>query len=389
MPRPVLESIAALAAACAACGAPPSAPPASPPPVVTRAHGDERSLAAVTLTPEAEARLGIAVATAQRHEVLQVRRLPGEVVARPGGTVMLTAPVAGLVRAPADVPRPGDVVAQGQPLARLVPLAAVDRDLRAQGQSRVATAEARLVAGNSRVQRAERLIESGAGSERAAEDARVERDIAAAELEAARARLRMIDRAPLAADVATTLRAPMSGVVRQVLVAEEQAVAAGAPLLELVSSDPPWVRVPAVAAELADLDGSSVEVTPLGRAAAPLTATPLAGPPLADPLAGTVDLYFALPAAGAFRLGERVGVALTLRREAPALAIPSSAIVHDLHGGAWVYVPLGEHRYDRRRVDLSRVTGGLALVARGLAPGDEVVVTGAVELYGSEFGAGH
>ncbi|MDC0669442.1 efflux RND transporter periplasmic adaptor subunit [Nannocystis radixulma] len=389
MSRLDAELIAALAAACIACGAPPTAPPATPPPVITRAHGDEQSLAAVTLTPEAEARLGLTVARAERRVMRQVRRLPGEIVARPGGTVMLTAPVAGLVLAPGEIPRPGALVSQSQPLARLVPLAAVDRDLRAQAQSRVAAAEARLVAGNSRVQRAERLIETGAGSERAAEDARVERDVAAAELAAATARLRMIDRAPLASDVATTLRAPMAAIVRQVLVAEEQAVAGGTPLLELVTTDPPWVRVPAGAAELGIVDETSAEVTPLAGRAAPVTATRVAGPPLADPLAGTVDLYFALSAAGEFRLGERVGVALATRREAESLVVPRSAIVHDLHGGAWVYVPLGEHRYDRRRVELSQVTGDLALVARGLAAGDEVVVAGAVELYGSEFGAGH
>jgi len=343
----------------------------------------------VTLTPEAEARLGIAVAAAERRVVPQRRRLPGEVVARPGGTVMLAAPVPGLVLAPDGLPRPGVVVAHEQALARLVPLAAVDRDLRAQAQSRVAAADARLVAGKSRTQRAERLIESGAGSERAAEDARVEQAVAAAELEAARARLRMIDRTPLASDVATTLRAPIAAVVRQVLVADGQSVPGGAPLIELVTVDAPWLRVPVFAAELGALADATAEVTPLGSDAPPVTATRIEGPPAADPLAGTVDIYFELPADAALRLGERVAVAVTSADAEEAVVVPRAAVIHDLHGGAWVYVSRGEQRYDRRRIELSHETYDFAIVARGLEPGVEVVVAGAVELYGTEFGAGH
>ena len=171
---------------CIACGAAHEPTKSAAAPVVTRAHGDEASLASVTLKPEAVERLGIALAPVERRSVVVRLRLPGEVVAPPGRTVMLAAPVPGLIVAPDGLPRAGAVVTRGQALARITPLAAVDRDMRAQARSSLAAAEARLVAGTSRAQRAEKLISSGAGSERAAEDARAERDIAAAAVVAAR-----------------------------------------------------------------------------------------------------------------------------------------------------------------------------------------------------------
>lgn len=363
--------------------------PAPPPQVVTRSHGDEAALASVTLTAEAIARLGIEVATVEARAVARTRMLPGEVVARPGGIITITAPVPGLVLAAGALPKVGAEVARGQTLARLVPLAAVDRDLRAQAQSRIAAADARLVAGNSRVQRAEKLIDSGAGSMRAAEDARVERDIAEAELRAAQARLRMIDRTPLASDVATVLRAPFAAVIRQVLVADGQAVGGGAGLVELVAQDPLWVRLPVQAGERGTIAAGPVQVTPLGAASPTIVATPEVGPPSADAAGGTVDLYFVLPADAPLLLGERVRVDVPIAGDARSSVVPRAAIVHDTHGGAWVYVQIGEGRYDRRRVEVAGVSGDSVALTRGPEVGARVVVAGAVDLYGTEFGAGH
>lgn len=377
------------AALLLACNTAAPTPVSAPPPAVTRAHGDEASLASVTLTAEARERLGVATAAVAERPLRRTRTLPGEVVARPGGVVMITAPVAGLVLAAGGLPRVGSEVIGGQPIARLIPLAAVDRDLRAQAQSRLTAADARLIVGNSRVERAEKLIGSGAGSERAAEDARVERDIAAAELKAAQARLRMIDRTPLSSDVATVLRAPFHAVVRQVQVADGQAVAGGAPLIELVTRDPSWVRLPVLAGERGTLAAGVVQVTPLGAAVPALAATPVTGPPSADPVAGTVDMYFELPAGATLALGERVGVTVAIGAEVVARVVDRGAVVYDTSGGAWVYVQVGDGRYDRRRVEVAEVVDGLAVLSRGPEVGAEVVVAGAVDLYGTEFGAGH
>ncbi|MBK9756240.1 MAG: HlyD family efflux transporter periplasmic adaptor subunit [Nannocystis sp.] len=288
-------------ALCLACDR--AAPPApTPAPALTRAHPEEQALASVTLTPEAEQRLGVALAPVEQRSVPGARQLPGEVIAPPGRTVTITAPVPGLVLAVDGLPQAGATVERGQAIVRLIPLAAVDRDLRAQSQSRVAAAEARLLANKSRAQRAESLIASGAGSERAAEDARVERDVAAAELVAAQARLRIIERAPLSSDVATVLRAPFAAVVRQVQVADGQAVSGGAPIVELVATDARWVRVAVLAiVELAELADGPAQVAAFASEAAPTIASPSSGPPrpIRSPAPSTSTSNCPRPARGA------------------------------------------------------------------------------------------
>ena len=59
----------------------------------------------------------------------------------------------------------------------------------------------------------------------------------------------------------------------------------------------------------------------------------------------------------------------------------------DAYGGEWVYVLTGPHAYERRRIEIAAMHDGQAMLARGLARGDKVVIAGAAELFGTEFGA--
>jgi hypothetical protein len=68
--------------------------------------------------------------------------------------------------------------------------------------------------------------------------------------------------------------------------------------------------------------------------------------------------------------------------------VPYAAVIHDVHGGEWVYENISPQHYVRRRVEVRRVTDSLAVLARGPAQGAKVVVSGAAELFGTEFGAG-
>ena len=75
-----------------------------------------------------------------------------------------------------------------------------------------------------------------------------------------------------------------------------------------------------------------------------------------------------------------------LRGEEQGLVVPWSAIVYDIHGGTWVYERTGVVVFARRRVELRRVVGSDAILARGPAAGTQVVTTGAAELFSTEFG---
>ena len=187
------------------------------------------------------------------------------------------------------------------------------------------------------------------------------------------------------------VRAPIDGVLQSVAAAPGQTVAASAPLFEVVQTDGLWVRVPLFVGERNAVDlGKPATVVGLGGAAGPaITATPVAGPPSADPATATSDVFYALQAPGsAVRPGERVSVQLPLAGTEQALVVPTSAIVYDISGGAWVYEATGPHDFVRRRVEIRSQVGAKTLIARGIDAGKNVVTAGAAELFGTEFGAG-
>ena len=207
---------------------------------------------------------------------------------------------------------------------------------------------------------------------------------------AGRARSASLASAPLESDVALTIRATVEGVVRQVFVSDGQAVAAGAPLGEVVASVPLWLQVPVFVGDLGEIDVRAAAAMRLRVDESTRVAAPVRGPLTADPTAATADLFYAVENRdGALRPGMRALLTVPLRAEEDAVTIPVSAAVYDLEGGVWVYAKIREGTYARRRVALARTVGDIAVLSRGLAVGDEVVTVGAAELYGTEFGAGH
>lgn len=386
--RAIVVIAVALSLAAPACGKRSGDAPA-PAPAKATSKPSETALSTVTLTAEAEARLGIEVAKVEQRALAEGISVPGEVTVPTGGSVLLVAPFAARVTVePDELPRPGANVSRGQSLVKLSPLAPPDRDVRAQAERGVSAAAAQVEAVDARVQRLEKLLAEGGSSERQIEEARAERAVRRADLEAARKRLDTIQRAPLEADVAIPLRAPRDGLVRSVSVAPGQLVSAGAPLFEILGAPALWVRAAVYAGAVARVAPEApAQVASLG-AGAPVIALPVPAPPSADPAAATVDLFYELPPGAPRRPGERVTVTLTTGRSADALVVPSSAVLFDAVGGSWVYVRTADHAYERRRIDLARIDGDVAVLARGPAAGALVVRTGGSALFGVEFGVG-
>lgn len=387
-PRPLL--VPALVGLLA-CGAPPAPEKTQPPATLSHAV-KEADLASLTLTAEAERRIGIVVDTAVRRELARVRAVGGEVQVRPGSRAVLVAPRAGTVLgAPGGgLPIAGSRVAAGAPLLRLLLLPA-EGDLFQAGDE-VGAAGARLGNARLRAERAETLLVRGAGTIEAAEDARQALVEAEAAFRVAQSRQAVLSGAPDSAGLrSVTLQAPFDGVVQTLEVAAGQRVASGAALLEVAALDPLWVRVPLFPGDLPEVDGSrGAMVARAGGQGGGWPARTVRGPASADPVAASVDLYFEVPNPdGVLRPGERVAVTLPLRgRGTSGVVVPWSAIVRDIGGGAWVYARLGEGKYARRRVEVDHVVGDEALLARGLAPGAVIVAVGAAELFSTEFGTG-
>jgi len=81
-------------------------------------------------------------------------------------------------------------------------------------------------------------------------------------------------------------------------------------------------------------------------------------------------------------------VTLPQKSEAENLVVPFSAILYDIHGGEWVYEQIAPQKFSRRRVEIRNVVNGNAILARGPEAGTQVVIAGAAEIFGTEFGSG-
>lgn len=299
------------------------------PPAKVEAIGHETELMRLTLTSEAVQRLGLATQVVGRANGLAISRtVPGEIVA---------APRAG-----------GLPVAAGADLAGLA-------GSQAQREADVARSSADLKLAEANLRRASSLVDAEAGSIRA-------RDEATQQVAAARAAL---------------------------AAATAQRQALGAAVADLADVGALWVRASVPAADLARVNrAAAVSIRPVGGTAS-IMARPVRGPATATPGAASVDLYYAPAGRANFRVGERVLVDLADQNAvaaATALDVPASAILTDINGGEWVYVETAARTYERRRVEVARITGGRAVLARGLEAGAKVVTAGAAELFGTEFG---
>jgi membrane fusion protein, heavy metal efflux system len=371
-----------------ACGEPAAPAPTAPAAV----HPREQDLGIVELDPDALVHLGIERGEISAQPSPRTRRVAGTVVVPPGAALTVAAPVAGSLRAGDRPLRVGAEVERGDVLLRLVPLAPVDRDLRAQSRRQSDASKARLAVARARLERTRKLLEQRGASQRALEEAQGELDTAIAEDAAASARERMLKRSPLDADAVLPLGAPQPGIVRTIGAAIGQSVAAGTVLFEVVDTHGLWVRTPVLPSELDQLDATApVRIARLGaRSGDGDLASAVAAPPSADPTSATVDVFYALDAAAArFRPGERVQVELVYDEPSASASVPASAVVRDFDGGAWVYACVDEHRFRRARIEVLRQHEGRAVIGRGPAVGTCVVTVGALELLGIELGVAH
>jgi RND family efflux transporter MFP subunit len=359
----------------------------------------EEEILKITLTEDAERRLGIKLSPVQEGPVPRTRTFGGEVIAPPGHTILVAAPLNGTLKAPdGGVPRAGKKVKQGDTIFQLLPLLSQDARVtlaaaRVDADGQVNNARVALAAAKKNLDRALELLRVEGGRQRDVDDSQAAYDIAQKTLAAAEARLAVLNRAAEDADknmsVPLALTAPTGGLLRNVSALAEQNVPAGGALFEIVNLDPVWIRVPVFVGEAPNLIVDQAGIGPLTARPAPgaRMARSVAAPPSANPVAGTVDLYFTLPNSDtSLAPGERVAATLTLREEAKDLTIPWSAVIHDIYGGTWVYVNTAPHTFVRQRVRVRHVHEGTAVLEKGPPKGTMIVDTGAQELFGTEVG---
>ena len=376
----------------------PAAPPAPPATVPTPLKEDQ--INALTLTPEAISRLDLRTGLVQRKPIRRARAYGGEVTIPPGHAIIVSSPLNGTIRSVSgEPPRPGLAVKKGQPVFQLLPLLAPESRAnlsaaKVDADGQVNSARTQLEAARIALDRAKRVFQSEAGSRRAVEEAQSQFELAQKALEAATARRDLLEKVVGEVEGGTagplSIPSPEDGLLRNVWALPGQNVPAGAAMFEVVDLTRVWVRVPVYVGDLPEVDATapaSIGNLTAGAGEPTQTAGPAAAPPSANPAAGTVDLFYELDnQATNYSPGQRVGVTLLLKAEAESLSLPWAAVIHDIHGGTWVYEQTGPRAFVRRRVAVRHVVGDTAVLASGPPPGASVVTAGAAELFGAETG---
>jgi RND family efflux transporter MFP subunit len=375
----------------------------------------EDQLNTFSLTPAAETLVGISTTAIEKRPITRMRMYAGEVVLPTGGSIVVSAPLAGFLQNPKSGPLTalGEVVRKGQTIYELVPgisekeqsvLSPVDRlnlemaranlaQSRNDAEAGVEQADEQLRAAKIELERAQKLYDKDAGTLQNLDRAKAAFNLAQKVHEAAIRRKKIWDKVQLdektGAFKPLSIEAPQDGIIRTLHALAGEGVAPGALLFEVLNTSVFWVKVPVYAGEVSEIDTtkaarlSSLEDR-TGRTS--LSAEPVSAPPTAQPLSSSVDLYFTVENKdGQLRPGQKVNASVPLRDERESLVIPWSALVTDINGGTWVYESLGEQKYSRRRVAVRYVIGSDAVLASGPPVGAKIVTEGAAELFGTEF----
>jgi cobalt-zinc-cadmium efflux system membrane fusion protein len=368
----------------------------SQPPATVQNAVKETDLTTVILTPAAEKRLGIELAAVEVRSIEKNRTYGGEVVSVSGRSITVNAPLSGTLLLPENglVPAAGKQITTSEPIYRL--LLALPRQDILTVQEEVALRQADFELADKAVRRARQLLDDKAGSLKELEQAQSQLSKAMASLETAKARLELLKKGEIdSADEGLSsllVRSPIDGIIQKVHVSPGQTVTASEALVEITSIDPVWIKVPVYVGDLTSIDSNKpAKVHNLGDFAAveTQTAKPVVASFTADPQSVTVDIFYELPNTDfSYRPGQKVSVTINLKVSRKTLVVPYSSILYDMYGGTWIYENTEPQKYVRRRIELLHVLDGLAVLSRGPAVGTKVVIAGAAELFGTEFGVG-
>ncbi|HOC43616.1 MAG TPA: efflux RND transporter periplasmic adaptor subunit [Thermoanaerobaculales bacterium] len=273
----------------------------------------------------------------------------------PVARVLVASQEEGLVTAVAV--REGDRVRSRQVVVELD-----DRQLRAE----LTQAEAALDEARARWQRVEKLRAEGVMAEQDVDAALAANRIAEAQLEALQTRLSF-----------TRIQAPVSGVVTARHVEVGDLASPRAPLLELAAGDGLLLRVPVSELEVVRLaEGDLADITVDALPELRLQGRIARIYPAADSASRqvTVELKIA-EAPPTVRLGFLARAHLVLETMPAALLVPEDAVLRGAEAASFVWL-VRDGVAAMRPVEVGLRIDGRAVISRGLAPGDQVVVSG-------------
>jgi cobalt-zinc-cadmium efflux system membrane fusion protein len=318
---------------------------------------------------------GIETVTVKDSPIPEYLELPAHIDADPTRVVHVYPPATG--RIIEMKVRPWDHVAKGQTLALIE-----SGDL-ARNVADYHKAEADNQVKQDALARARDLYDHHAIAEKDLQQAQGDAQMAAAELASTRDQIRELGMDPDRATNQLNIVAPQSGVILDVGASPGEysnALAAPTPLCTIADISTVWAVGDIYEKDLAAAKtGQEAQVT--------LDAYP--GQTWAGRVSDVSDAVDAATRALQVRVvlenpkGELkpslFGAIRLLRSSAPGILLPSAAVIRE-GNDAYVFVGIGNNRYERRNVQLGRTVDGSLEIVSGINPGDTVVSEGALLL---------
>jgi cobalt-zinc-cadmium efflux system membrane fusion protein len=343
-------------------------------------HGEEEG--AVELSPEAVERIGLATAPAEMRPLAGRQATTGRIGFDEERLAHVAPRVAGrLLRVPAGL---GESVSAGAVLAVL--------DSMALGEAKAdyLRARARHEVARSRYERERSLRADRISSEQEVLEAEAAAREAASDLAAGREALRLLGQGDAAIEslswddseaALVSVRAPFAGKVVEREATLGELVTPEDTLFTLADLSEVWLWVDLYERDLAHVRlGERVEVRLDAWPEETFTGELAYVADQVDPETRTVRARVDLPnPTGRLKPGMfgRVALAAATDGDAvPVLTIPRAAVQRD-GSESIVFVQTAPGRFERREVELGRVTDEVAEVLAGLDAGDEVVTEGA------------
>lgn len=358
----------------------------------------EDALNMVHISDDSYEKLGIETSKIKQNQITETKTYGGELVVPSGGIISITAPISGkLISVEEDNIRPGTSIKAGQLLYRIEPIITPDARVNlvnalADAESLVNVTKSQVEAAEISLNRAKKLLQDLVGSQRNVDEANAAHEIALRNLEAAKVKRNALHQVVNQGTLEPIeIRSPEAGFISNILAVNNQLVSAGNPIIEISNLNSLWLRVAIPTGDANSIDYAASAIMQSSTLATSQLAKPVNATLTADPLTNSIHLYYAVENNNVeLRPGQRVSVSLrTLNKHSSALTIPWSAVVVDIYGGNWVYTQESKNSYKRQRVFIDHVDSNLAVISDGPSEGSDVVVNGALELFGVETGFTH
>ena len=342
--------------------------------------------AAISYLKEPQWTNGFGTVAVQEAEIRRSIRVPAVINPVTGGEALVSAPADGRFVARA-LPSIGDRVTAGQQIGAIQPRLSEGVADRASLVAAEAEAESSVEAAKAELARAERLLSERAVPARRVEDAQRGLKVAEARLAAARSRLTQRDETlrtggGTAGGNAFALRAPISGRIAEVMVAQGATVAEGAPLFRIIRTDRVELQVHVPAAN-APLQGAVSDVgfeVPGRPEPIPLMTDHQHDAGVIDPKTRALPVQFVVDNRGGQLLIGQTGTAIlyTGGRQR-MLVVPKGAVLTEA-GRPYVFVQTGGESFSRRFVDVAAHDGEQVGIRSGIKAGERVVTRGAYDV---------